>query len=161
MTGPGTTAISPTGMPGQLCRPNTASIGNWRNNPSLTMTSAPPSDSSAGWKMKWTVPSKPSRSAFPLRKRAAPNNIAVWPSWPHACICPGCVEQWAKSFISSTGSASMSARRPMLRGLVPRFSTPTTPVPASPRCTSRPQAASSRATRSAVRFSLKASSGWA
>ncbi len=46
----------------------------------------------------------------------------------------------------------------------PRFplrSTPTRPVPAMPRCTSIPQAASCCATRSDVRCSWKPSSGWA
>jgi len=67
ITGPGITDISPTAMPGQLCRPKTASTGNSSNKPSLTITSPPASDSSAGWKMKWTVPSKSSASLFSAR----------------------------------------------------------------------------------------------
>ena len=34
ITGPGATASVPAGRPGQLCMPNTASIGNWVNRPS-------------------------------------------------------------------------------------------------------------------------------
>jgi hypothetical protein len=69
---------------------------------------------------------------------AAPSSIAVWPSWPQACITPWCVERWGKLFSSASGSASMSARRPMERGCCPaRWAT--TPVRARPRCTSRPR----------------------
>ncbi len=40
----------PTGMPGQLCMPNTASHGKRLNRPSLIISRAPPPPSSAGWK---------------------------------------------------------------------------------------------------------------
>ncbi len=49
MHGPGHTASWPTAMPGQLCMPNTASIGNSVNRPSLIISRAPPPPSSAGW----------------------------------------------------------------------------------------------------------------
>ncbi len=52
MTGPGETAKLPTAMPGQLCMPNTASIGNCVNSPSLIISRAPPPPSSAGWKIR-------------------------------------------------------------------------------------------------------------
>ena len=55
----------------------------------------------------------------------------------------------------------MSARSPIARSELPRRIVPTTPVLASPRCTSQPNSASFRATRSAVRSSSKPSSGWA
>jgi hypothetical protein len=51
---------------------------------------APPRPSSAGWKMKWTVPSKLRVSA---RYFAAPSSMVVWPSWPQACITPLVVER--------------------------------------------------------------------
>ena len=89
MIGPGRTPKVPNGAIGQLCRPNTRGVGKRSNRPSSTMTRPPPSISSAGWKMKYTVPSKLRVSA---RYRAAPSSIVVWPSWPHACILPGTVE---------------------------------------------------------------------
>ena len=52
ITGPAEAATSPAGMPGQLCRPNTASIGKRVNRPSSIMAWAPAPPSSAGWKMK-------------------------------------------------------------------------------------------------------------
>jgi hypothetical protein len=52
MAGPGPTAIVPSRMPGQLCMPNTACIGNCSNSPSLTISRAPPPPSSAGWKIR-------------------------------------------------------------------------------------------------------------
>ena len=52
ITGPGLTANLPTCMPGQLCMPNTASIGNCSNRPSLIISRAPPPPSSAGWKIR-------------------------------------------------------------------------------------------------------------
>ena len=68
--------------------------------------------SSAGWKMKCTVPSKRRvRASW----RAAPSSMLVWPSWPQ----PWCTPAWrlacAQSPSSTIGSASMSARRPTLR----------------------------------------------
>ena len=47
--GPGLSANCPTFMPGQLCMPNMASIGNFWNRPSLIISRAPPPPSSAGW----------------------------------------------------------------------------------------------------------------
>ena len=42
-----------------------------------------------------------------------PSSMAVWPSWPQACMVPGTVDLYGRSTASSIGSASMSARRPM------------------------------------------------
>ena len=52
ITGPALTANLPTCDPGQLCMPNTASMGNCRNRPSLIISRAPPPPSSAGWKIR-------------------------------------------------------------------------------------------------------------
>ena len=89
MTGPACTATVPAARPGQLCRPNTCSIGNRSSMPSASMDRAPPYPSSAGWKMSCTVPVQP---ASATSSAAAPRRPAVWPSWPHACITPGRVE---------------------------------------------------------------------
>ena len=51
MMGPGVRPNLPGGMPGQLCMPNTASIGKRVNSPSSIMRLAPPPPSSAGWKI--------------------------------------------------------------------------------------------------------------
>ena len=58
ITGPALAAMVPAGMPGQLCMPYTACMGNFSNRPSSIITRAPPPPSSAGWKMRYTVPSK-------------------------------------------------------------------------------------------------------
>ena len=71
----------------------TPSQGNFWNRPSSTITRPPPRPSSAGWKMKWTVPLKLLLSA---RYRAAPSSIVVWPSWPQACILFLLIEACAK-----------------------------------------------------------------
>ena len=42
--------------------------------------------------------------------RAAPASIAVWVSWPQACIRPGTVEAKSSPVSSGIGSASMSPR---------------------------------------------------
>ena len=83
--GPARTANQPTGRLGRLCMPNTASQGKRSNRPSSIIARAPPRPSSAGWKMKFTVPSKLRLAASAL---AAPSSIVVWPSWPQACIRP-------------------------------------------------------------------------
>ena len=57
-TWPGMAVIWPIGMLESLWQPNTMSQGKRSNRPSLTITSPPPPFSSAGWKMKCTVPSK-------------------------------------------------------------------------------------------------------
>ncbi len=72
-------------MPGMLCIAKTASQGKRSNRPSSIMRSAPPPPSSAGWKIRCSVPSNEPCSA---RWRAAASSIAVWPSWPQACITP-------------------------------------------------------------------------
>ena len=58
ISGPTRVANVPKGFSGQLCMPYTARIGNRSKRPSSTITRPPPSFSSAGWKMKYTVPSK-------------------------------------------------------------------------------------------------------
>ena len=150
--GPALAAICPTGMPGLLCSAKTASQGNLSNRPSSTMTRPPPPPSSAGWKIRCTVPSKLRVAA---RYLAAPSSIVVCPSWPQACILPSLAERCGELVHLLHRQASMSARRPIAAGELPRRIVPTTPVSASPRCTSQPNSASFSATRSAVRCSAK------
>src|SRR6218665_44044 len=100
ITGPGLTEKLPTGMPGQLCMPNTACIGNCSNRPSSIITRAPPPPSSAGWKIRYTVPSNGRCCA---KCCAAASSMAVWPSWPQACILPWCRLAWAKLLNSCIG----------------------------------------------------------
>ena len=133
----------PTSSLGRLCMPKICSQGNFSNSPSLTIASAPPRPSSAGWKMRWTVPSKLRVAA---RYLAAPSSMVVWPSWPQACMRPLCRLRWSKVLCSSIGSASMSARRPMARGLLPTRMVPTTPVLPMPVVTSQPHSLSLPAT---------------
>ncbi len=78
----------------------------------------------------------PSKLRVAARWRAADSSIAVWPSWPQACILPNTLLAQGLPLVSAIGSASMSARRPMRRVDVPARSVPTTPVPPRPRCTS-------------------------
>ena len=148
----------PTSSFGRLCMPKICSHGNLSNSPSLTIASAPPRPSSAGWKMKWTVPSK---LRVDDRYLAAPSSMVVWPSWPQACMRPLCWLRWSKVLCSSIGSASMSARSPIALGLLPTRMVPTTPVLPMPVVTSTPHSLSFSATMRLVRSSSKPSSGWA
>ena len=95
--GPARTANLPSVSPGRLCMPNTTSQGNFSNSPSAIIARAPPMPSSAGWKMKFTTPSKLRVSA---RYFAAPSSMVVWPSCPQACMRPSFVERCAKVFAS-------------------------------------------------------------
>ena len=156
--GPERMANLPTASLGLLCRPKICSQGNFSNSPSFTIASAPPRPSSAGWKMKWTVPSK---LRVADRYCAAPSSMVVWPSWPQACMRPLCWLLWSKVLCSSIGRASMSARMPMARGLLPTRMVPTTPVLPMPVVTSQPHSLSLPATIFDVRSSSKPSSGWA
>ena len=158
LTWPTAACIVPIGRRVSLCAPNTMSHGKRSNSPSSTMTRPPPPPSSAGWKMKWTVPSKLRVSA---RYCAAPSSIVVCPSWPQACIRPGVVDAWGNVLASVISRQSMSARSPIARADVPARSVPTTPVPAILRVTSMPHDASLSATIWLVRCSSNPSSGWA
>ncbi len=86
---PGRVAKCPAGIVGLVCSPYTASQEKRSNSPSASIAFAPPRPSSASWKMRWTRPAKSRCSA---NQRAAPSSIAVCPSWPQACITPGCFE---------------------------------------------------------------------
>ena len=59
--------------------------------------------SSDGWNRNTTRPASVSRRA--ASTRAAPIRIAMWPSWPHACMSRG----------SATGIRARSPRRPAAR----------------------------------------------
>ena len=86
--GPGWAAIWPDGEGvGQV--EADGGVDRWvrRRAPSWIISAAPPVVSSAGWKAKTTFPGR--RLALRARTRAAPRAIAVWPSWPQACILPG------------------------------------------------------------------------
>jgi hypothetical protein len=139
--GPGITPNFPTGMPGQLCMPYTPSTGNRLNRPSSTIARPPPSCSSAGWKRKSTVPANRFVSA---RYRAAPSSIVVAVARTRASVLR--LERCANVFCSWMWSASRSARSPIARVPRPARNAPTTPVFASPRCTSMPNEASFSAT---------------
>jgi hypothetical protein len=150
-------AMWPAGMPGMLWTPYSASTGKRSNRPSCIIAFAPRPCSSAGWKMKRTVPSTSRRC---VRIRAAPSSIAMCPSWPQPCMQPGFCDAWARpSAASVIASASMSARRPTTPGPSPTRRLATRPVPPRPRCTSRPISASACARKSAVRCSRKPVSG--
>ena len=59
--------------------------------------------------------------------RQAVSSMAVWLSWPQACMTPGTAEAKSHSFSSCIGSASISARRStVLPGFLPPMK-PTVP----------------------------------
>ena len=76
--------------------------------PAATMGAAPPTVSSAGWNSSRTLPRR--RSFMPLSSFAAASWMAMWQSWPQACIQPSCSERKSQPSGSVTGRASMSAR---------------------------------------------------
>ncbi|MET4226878.1 hypothetical protein ABIA85_000138 [Bradyrhizobium sp. LA6.10] len=77
ITTPSWTAMVPAASPGQLWKPNTRVIGKRSNRPAPTIARAPPSPSSAGWKMKSTVPLQ---LVSATSSAAAPSSEAVCPS---------------------------------------------------------------------------------
>ena len=128
-----------------------------RARPARSSACAPPSSpsggiSSAGWKMNLTLP-RSCRRASPASTSATPIRMAVWQSWPQACITPTSspfqvvrtLEANGRSTCSTTGKASMSARSATTGpGRAPRRS-PTTPVWATPvRTWSKPSRAQVR-----------------
>ncbi len=155
-----------------MCSPKMAPTFGFSRQPSSIIIFAPPCSpmggvSSAGWKMSVTVPGM--RARIPASTSATPISIAVWASCPHACITP---HAWpfhsvrtvllnGTSTSSTTGRASMSARRATPGPGRPPFSTPTTPVWATfSRTTSKPSERRWSATIRAVRVSRLPSSGF-
>ena len=109
-------AMSPAARPGMLWIAKIASHGKRSNRPSSIIAFAPPKFSSAGWKIRFSVPENWRVAA---RWRAAHSSIAVWPSWPHACILFAWRLAYGRPVVSASGSASMSARSPTVRVPLP------------------------------------------
>ena len=126
--------ISPNGAPGKLCIPNTSWAGKRSKSPSSIIAFAPSPCSSFGWKTKYTVPEK---LLFCDKYFAAPNNMVVWPSCPHACMIPEFLDTCVWLLVSIIGSASISALSIIFLLLIPLLRTPTNPVFPTPACTSK------------------------
>ena len=124
------------GLPGWLCMPKIASHGKRSNRPSASMRFAPQSmpASSAGWKMRLHRAGEIARRREMLRRAEQHRRVAVVAARVHDAFVPARVRQ--AGLLPVIGSASMSARRPMLRVPLPALSVPTTPVPPTLRVTS-------------------------
>ena len=164
----------PEGMLGMMCSAKATSGRGLSSAPSSTMALAPQllpatgadeRPSSEGWKTNLTVPGICSR--MPASTSATAISIAVWPSWPQACItgdstpmfiCLTC-DAKGSPVTSATGSASMSARSATTLPGRPPWSRPTTPWPPTPVRTSMPSLRRCSATSAAVRSSWPDSSG--
>ena len=116
IVGPPRHVSQPVGSIDVMCRANApvtgdgepSARGGTSSSPSSSMKRAPCSPSSPGWNMNSTRPaSSPARSAS---SRAAPTSIAVWVSWPQACILSSCVDENSSPVSSVSGRASMSPR---------------------------------------------------
>ena len=92
---PGVTPIVPSGKSFHTWVARTTSGWGFSSTPSFIMTSAPLSPSSAGWKTSLSVPAISSRRC--AISVAMPRPIAIWASWPHACITPGLRDTYAVS----------------------------------------------------------------
>ncbi|MNY52602.1 hypothetical protein D3C86_1882870 [compost metagenome] len=97
MTGPERIPTVPTGWLFQTCRPMAASTLGFSITPASIMGLAPPGPSSAGWKTSLTVPENSCLRS--LRILATPRRMAMWASWPQACITPSCSDlySWVES----------------------------------------------------------------
>lgn len=84
MRGPGSHETVPASTSLQMCMANAPST------PSVTPASiairAPRPFSSDAWNSARTSPC--SSSVMPARIRRAPRSMAMWQSWPHACMRP-------------------------------------------------------------------------
>ena len=85
--GPLRKASVPSGWPGRVVQREDGVAGEALEQAFVdhALGAAPPS--SAGWKIRFSVPLKRRVCA---RWRAAASSVAVWPSWPQACILPWC-----------------------------------------------------------------------
>lgn len=130
--------------------------------PSSMAKDAPPgTTSSAGWNSSLTFPGK----VCPMSRRAfsaspAPSTTAACTSCPQAWHAPGTLDLYETSFSSSTGRASMSARRRVSGPGAPPSRSATSPLLESSRG-SRPAVSSLSARSRVVRTSFHEVSGWA
>ena len=144
-------------------RPTGIGLRGWRPSvpatpssaPSATQDSAPPCPSSAGWYRN----RNPRSGGRPTSRSATASAIAMWPSWPQACIRPGSGRSRARRSPPRAAGrpcprAASGARRTDRRRRGRRSS--------RRRCAGdRESSASRAATTPAVRRSSKASSGCA
>ena len=115
MRGPGSMEILPASTSLQMCMANAPSQS--RAAPAATIILPPLPFSSEGWK---TMRISPWMSSVMWRRICrVPSIMAMWQSWPQACMKPSFTEAYSTSVRSVTGSASMSARRSRRRRGVP------------------------------------------
>lgn len=131
---------------GMRCTALAAATGGLSRTPAWIMASLPQISpgsvpSSSAWNMSFTHPGSSLSRSF--RMRAAPNSMAVWPSWPQACMLPLSAAK-GRPVCSAMGKASMSARS-MKQG--PAFGSPTSPtMPPATSWDAMPSSASLRCT---------------
>ena len=129
MTGPSGHTAVPNGIAGQLCQPKITSTPS--SAPPAIISRAPCPPSSAGWNSSDTGPGN--SDSWARNHRVAAMSVAMWPSWPQACITPWVSDAWAAPVASVTGMASMSARRATCRPPASPASVATVPMSAQVR----------------------------
>jgi hypothetical protein len=122
--------------------------------------------SSAGCPISTAVPDQ--TSVVCASTLAIPSIQVTWASWPHTWATGDSLPSsrrtrtvlaYSRPVASSTDKASMSARYMTVRP-APLRRIATTPVPAIPVVTAKPNSVSARATIPEVRVSANPSSGW-
>jgi hypothetical protein len=84
-------------MPGMLCMAKMASQGKRSNRPSSMRFSRPPPPSSAGWKIRFSVPSKPPCLRQVLRRGQQHGGVAVVAAGVHhAVVAAAPVGRWLR-----------------------------------------------------------------
>ena len=146
--------------PGQLCMPNTASQGKRSNRPSSIMRCAPPPPSSAGWKIRFTVPSKSARSARIMRSAEQHRGVAVMAAGMHlAGVARGDARRFEFLDRQRVHVGAQADRAPAdVPCRMTAHDAGAADAAGEPRCPSR-RACAPRGRRCA--FSSKPSSGWA
>ena len=104
------------GLPEWTCIAIAASTLGFSRTPASSIFFAPVNPSSSGWKTNLIVPSI--WSSYCLSSLAAPRSMAVWRSWPHACMLP-LYDLNSQLLSSLTGRESISALK---RNVLPVFS---------------------------------------
>ena len=103
-------AITPAGRSGHRCIPKTHRTWWASKTPLWHRSLAPPVVSSAGWKRRRTLWG---RAVCSASHWARSRTMAMWASWPQACIFPGWREAKGRPVFSWMGRASASLRKAM------------------------------------------------
>ncbi len=148
------TAMVPAARPGQLWKPNTRLHRKTVEQPGAQPSRAsPPKPSSAGWKMKSTVPLQLVSAAAAARRHRAAKPCPVMAAGMHHARCPGRRRQ--AGILGDRQRINLGAQADARLAHVPRVRVATMPWPPMPASKGMPSSVSFSCTKGGGLLFLK------